>query len=245
MGRSGALNRISTSRRRPASRVIVATAALAALMGCASARVGSSELQADPNTLARPSVLLVYDFAVTADDLTVDALGTEFASGEASKNLDRDHQVARDLSAQIVAQLQERGIHAEWASDTRQPPASAIAFRGQFLNIDEGSRLKRMVIGFGAGNAELRVRVQVYQAGTFGLRRIVEAEANTTGSKMPGMAVPVGVGAAVGRAGTSAVVSGGMNIATEVRGRMSADIARLAGVIADRTEAFYRRQGWL
>lgn len=241
MGRSGALRRVSTHGRRAA----LAAVALAAFIGCGGASVGSVDRTADEATLARPAVLLVYDFAVTADDLTVDALGTEFAAGGDNPNLDRDHQVARDLSAQIVAQLKERGINAEWASDARQPQPTAIAFRGQFLNIDEGSRLKRMVIGFGAGNAELRVRVQVYQAGTFGLRRIVEAEANTTGSRMPGMAVPVGAGAAVGSAATSAAISGGMNVATEVRGRMSADIARLAGLIADRTEAFYKRRGWL
>jgi len=245
MGRSGALNRASIHGQRTARTAAVLAFALAAVIGCGGATVGSVDRQADEATLARPQVLLVYDFAVTAGDLTVDTLGTEFAAGTENKNLDRDHKVARDLSTQIVAQLKERGINASWASDTRQPPPTAIALRGQFLNIDEGSRLKRMVIGFGAGNAELRVRVQAYQAGTFGLRRIVEAEVNTTGSKMPGMAVPVGVGAAVGSVATSAVISGGMNVATEVRGRMSADIGRLAGVIADRIEAFYKRRGWL
>ena len=51
-----------------------------------------------------------------------------------------------------------------------------------------GSRLKRMVIGFGAGSSKLVARVQVYQALDWGRRRI--AEATATGSKAPGMAVP-------------------------------------------------------
>jgi hypothetical protein len=59
------------------------------------------------------------------------------------------------------------------------------------------------------------------------------------------MAVPVGAGAAAGRVATSAVVSGGMNVAREVRGGMDADAGRLADEIAKRAEAFYKGQGWL
>ena len=45
----------------------------------------------------------------------------------------------------------------------------------------------RMVIGFGAGARELRVKVQKYQAAAFGLRRIADAEAEAKGSKMPAL----------------------------------------------------------
>ncbi len=45
----------------------------------------------------------------------------------------------------------------------------------------------RMVIGFGVGSSKLVARVQVYQAARWGLRRIAEA----TGSKTPGVAVPL------------------------------------------------------
>ncbi len=103
----------------------------------------------------------------------------------------------------------------------------------------------RMVIGFGAGASELRARVQVYQARASGLRRIAEAEAISTGSKSPGMATPVGVGAMAGRAATSAVVSGGMNLVREVRGSLEAEAGRMAEEIAERAQAFYQRQGWL
>jgi hypothetical protein len=62
---------------------------------------------------------------------------------------------------------------------------------------------------------------------------------------MPGMAVPVAGGAIAGTAATSAVISGGMNIAKETRGAMNPDAARMAKKIADRAQAFYERQGWL
>lgn len=102
-----------------------------------------------------------------------------------------------------------------------------------------------MIIGFGAGSSELRARVQAYQATQHGLRRLAEAEAEASGSKMPGMAIPVAGGAAMGTAATSAIISGGMNIAKETRGAMNPDAERMAKKIAERAKAFYVRQGWL
>ena len=76
-------------------------------------------------------------------------------------------------------------------------------------------------------------------------RRIAEAEVKAQGNRMPGMAVPVGVGAATGNAARSAVISGGMNVVQEVTGGLQKDAGRIAGEIADRIKAFYERQGWL
>ena len=216
-------------------------------MGCASAGVTPVAGAADPSMLPRPGVVLVYDFAVGADDVVIDTLGAEFQS-ERSK-LSEEEQIAYatadELSVALVDALTQSGINARRARDEESPPLHAILLKGQFITIDKGSRIKRMVIGFGAGSSELRTRVQAYQATQSGLRRIAEAEAEATGSKMPGMAVPVGAGAAMGNLATSAAISGGMNIVDETRGAMNPDAKRLAEKIAERAKAFYVRQGWL
>jgi hypothetical protein len=221
--------------------------ALCVGLACASARIKSEERYAEDERLPRPGVLLVYDFAVTPNDVVVDTLGSEFAgsTSPSSEDVKRARQVAASLSTQLVSKLLARGINAARATRARVPPVNAMVLKGEFISIDEGSRVKRMVIGFGAGSSELRVRAHVYQATPHGLRRIARAEAKATGSRTPGMAVPVGVGAAAGRVATSAVVSGGMNVAREVRGGMDADAGRLADEIAKRAEAFYKGQGWL
>jgi hypothetical protein len=192
-------------------------------------------------------VLLVYDFATHPGDVVVDTLGPEFAagSGDRGERAELARAVARSLSEQLVAKLQERGVRAERASASQAPPVNALVLKGQFLSIDEGDQMKRMVIGLGAGASELRARVQAYQATGSGLRRIAEAEAEASGSKTPGMAIPVGAGAAAGRAATAAVVSGGMNVVREVRSSMDADAGHMAEEIAKRVEAFYRSRGWL
>ena len=228
-------------------RETMAALALCVGLACASANVENVQHYAEDEKLPQPSVFLVYDFAVTPSDVVVDTLGSAFgrSSSPSGKDVAEARQVADSLSSQLVAKLGERGINAARATNERVPPVNAIALKGQFVSMDKGNRAKRMVIGFGAGSSELRVRAQVYQATERGLRRIVQGEAKASGSKMPGMAVPVAGGAAMGAAATSAVVSGGMNVAKEVRGELVTDAGQLAEEIAERAEAFYKRQGWL
>jgi hypothetical protein len=216
-------------------------------MGCASAGVTPMAGSADQSMLPRPGVFLVYDFAVGPEDVMVDSLGAEFIS-EGEKLTEEEktaHETANGFSEALVELLRKEGINAQRANRGAVPPLHAIVLKGQFVSIDKGSRIKRMTIGFGAGSSEVRARVQVYQATERGLRRIVKAEAEATGSKMPGMAVPVAGGAVMGSAATSAVISGGMNIAKETKGAMNPDAQRMAKKIAERAKAFYVRQGWL
>ena len=216
-------------------------------LGCATASVQTLSAPPRDGTLAKPPVLLVYDFATSAYDVAVDSLGPSVISSgsQTSKQAKTAHKIAQLLSEKLAQKLNARGIRAKRATDGEIPPIDAFILRGHFLTIDEGSRVMRMVVGFGAGGKELRVRVQVYQQGEEGTRRIASAEAWTTDSKMPGMAVPVGAGAMLGNAATSAMISGGMNVAQEVTGRMSQDVDRLAEKLADRAAKFYGRQRWI
>jgi len=216
-------------------------------LACASASIDSVARYGADQKLPRPPVLLVYDLAVSPSDVITDTLGPQYRTrSKPSREAETQaRKIAASLSQQLVDTLNRRGIKARWADDPSAPPMNAIVFRGHFLTIEPGDRVARMVIGFGAGASELRVHVQVYQADEWGLRRIVQAEASAESSKAPGMAVPIGVGAALGNVARSAVISGGMNIVREVTGGLEADAGRIAEEIAKRAEAFYRRQGWL
>ena len=198
-------------------------------VGCASVSVTPVAGTADQSMLPRPGVFYVYDFAVGPEDVMVDSLGAEFMSeGEKlSKEEQTAYATAEAFSMALVEELRKEGINAQRINRGAVPRLHSIVLKGQFVTIDEGSRFKRMVIGFGAGSSEIRARVQAYQATERGLHRIVEAEAKATGSKTPGMAVPVAGGAAMGSAATSAVISGGMNITREARGAMNPDAERI------------------
>ena len=126
---------------------------LALAVGCASSKLSPTQT-ASSEQIPQPGVLLVYDFAVGPDDVVVDTLGHEFQSEatELTKEQKTAYATAASLSEQLVEKLTKRGIAAERSDDGRVPPLHAIVIKGQFLTINKGSRVKRMVIGFGAGS---------------------------------------------------------------------------------------------
>ncbi len=212
-------------------------------LGCATSRVESSQ-SFTRGPLPHPPVLLIYDFATSPNEALTQAYGSEFASPSAEVS-ELARKTARTLSEQLHQKLTKIGIHARRVDRRFVPPVNAMVIKGEFLTVDEGSRLLRMTIGFGAGATKLRVRAHAYQAREWGLQRIAEAEVKAQGNRMPGMAAPVGVGAATGNAARSAVISGGMNVVQEVTGGLDKDAGRIAGEIAERVKKFYERQGWL
>ncbi len=224
-----------------AIRLAAALATSSALcFGCAGAHY-EGVVHEEP--VAKPSVLLIYDFAVNNDDLVGDVLGANF---EPPPRTDEDHAIARQLTDSIVAKLREKGINASRAEDVRAVPKDALVLEGQFVTIQEGNRLARMAIGFGLGRQELRVQAQLYQWTGSELRRVKEADAGAHGDSMPGMAMPIAAGAVVtGAVILPVIVSGTMNVGQEVVGGLRPTTDRLAGVIADNLASFYRERGWL
>ena len=229
------------------------TAALGALalllltLGCATAGVENLERHLAESEVELPSTILVYDFEVSSPkDVVVDQTGREFmtGTGDPDERAEFGRKVASALSAAIVAEHLERGFPAEQASPELEPPLNALLLKGQFVTVDEGDQMARVTIGFGAGKSGVHAMAQLYQQQASGLRRISEGELVASGNRMPGMAAPVGAGAAAGRMLTSAAISGGLATLREIGGPLAGDLERIAEELADRTEAFYERRGW-
>lgn len=230
------------------NRAVMALASLALVTSaCAGARVESSQRFDTDRHLPKPPMMVLHDFAVSEHDVVVDAFGPSFVTGpgDESERSAKGHAVAAAFAERVVAKLNERGIVAARAKDTPVPPMHASVIKGQFLSVSEGDKMSRVVIGFGAGTSEIRVRVQAYQVTADGLRRMSEAVGMSHGSKKPGMAVPIIGGAIWGSVMISAAVSGAMTVVSESLGGMDADVERLADLLAERAQAFYQEQGWL
>jgi hypothetical protein len=88
--------------------------------------------------------------------------------------------------------------------------------------------------------------VEAYQVTTTGALPLGSAQIEAAGGKMPGMLVPVGIGAVVGSVATSAAISGVSNAAQEV-GPETIDAAaqRTAKQIAKLIVDAYKKRGWL
>lgn len=233
---------ITQARRREFAPAALALAAAVGL-GCASAKIERSQSHIADQAIPEPPIALVFPFALNADDVAHDTLGLGDGTEEPKSAEGRRLQDA--LVFKTVAKLNERGINAKAGSDTSTIPPNALLVKGQFVTISEGDRTKRMLIGFGVGAERITIRVQIYRATNTGLQRLNEAEATARGGRAPGMAVPLGVGAQMGRAATAAVVSGGMSVARELSGGLDQAADNLAEQIAQHVVAFYRERGWI
>jgi hypothetical protein len=74
----------------------------------------------------------------------------------------RARRLAELLSKTIVHDLGEAGFRASRIASDTVPPAEGWLIGGEFLEIDEGNRAQRAVVGFGAGQADVHVQVEVF-----------------------------------------------------------------------------------
>lgn len=218
---------------------------LVVLAGCAPTHVDTVREYSGESALPRPDRMLVYDFAVSANDVKLNsAIGARLANlaTGAKKNEEQvkvGRAVAKALSESLVKELGQLGLPVEQASSGTMPTARTVIIHGQFLTIDEGNRLRRMVIGFGVGGTDLRTKVQVYQGTEAAPLLLQEFEANAESSKKPGMGPMAGVGAA------SAAVSSGVGVATEFDQTVEGDAKRTAKEVAKPISRFFAGQGWI
>ena len=224
--------------------------ALALFSGCASTKVNvDSEYY---GFLPRPNRVLVYDFAVSPDEVKLDS-GVSGDIQELVKKTPRTDQeraigkqVADDLAAHLVKEISALGIPAIRASADVPVPGRALAIHGQFISVDEGNQAERVVIGLGLGRTDVRTLVQAYEFNDGKKVLLEEFGVNAKSGSKPGAAETVGVGAIAGHVATAAVVSTGLAVGSEAfSASVDADAERTAKAITKQLKDVYISQGWL
>lgn len=224
---------------------------LLALAGCASTDVETTA-QYKGSRLARPSQVIVAPFTALAQDVRLDqGVGARVAravedepANQAELQAARAAQAA--LQTALVQALRAKGLPAE-AGRAENAHGTAMLVQGQIVSLDEGNRTRRTLIGFGAGRSSMTSEVQLFHVAGRAAPQFLESfEAVTAGPRTPGLALPLGAGAAAGHAGLSAVVGGTVQGTSEVRRAQSnPDAQRLAEAVAERVAGFAAGQGWI
>lgn len=198
--------------------------------------------------LPRPGRILVYDFAVSPQDVKLDG-GFSARVAEAMESGTRTDQeiavgrsVANALSEHLVKEISSMGLPAMRAMDAPDDGVRTVSIRGQFVSIDEGNRTERVVIGLGAGRSSVDAEVQVDYDG-----RVVEQfETVAKSGRKPGAAETLGVGAAAGTLAVAGAVTAASAVGSESFGaNVEADASRTAKKLADDLKPFFVRQGWI
>jgi len=90
------------------------------------------------------------------------------------------------LSNTIVAQLNSAGIRATRLEPGTLTPQDGLLVGGEFLEVDEGNRMRRAMVGFGSGSEEVKVQVEVYDLAKDSNSPFLVYGAGEEGRKGPG-----------------------------------------------------------
>lgn len=110
--------------------------------------------------------------------------------GSGSPN-DKAREIVDGMANELVKSLSDKGIPAQRIlATTGSLPRDGWLVQGMFSEVDEGSRLKRAVIGFGAGTTSMEVQVGVSDlAGKNPRQPFIVFGTVKDPSKMPGAVV--------------------------------------------------------
>ncbi len=219
------------------------------LVGCASAKVTERSSVSAGEYIAKPGRIIVYDISATPSDIPpTSAIAGHYARRNVPQTpaqIEAGRKLGAIVSAALVGEIIRMGMPAERAGGA-PPNIDNIVISGEFVVIDEGSRAKRMTIGFGEGAGKLKTLVEAYQVTPSGLRPLGSARIKARGGRMPGVILPVIVGAATGSVGTSLIVAGAMNVIQELGPERMTSLGKsTAKEIAKVLRDAFRKRGWI
>jgi hypothetical protein len=232
---------------------IMAALTLALLAGCAPTNV--QQTSENTGALPRPDRILVYDFAVSPEEVKLDeSLSEEIKqryeheqyTNRTPEELKVGHTVAYVVADELVKKIQSYGLWAERAMGTPSRRGNTLIIKGQFLSIDEGNRAERVAIGFSAGRTNVQADVQVFELTAGGKQQVETFDASGESASKPGMAEMMAVGLLTHHLLTSTLVSGTVAGVSEAKfDTVEDDGRRMADKIAADLGQYFVSQGWI
>lgn len=230
--------------------LIILTLALLA-SGCAKTQVRETAEVAYTG-LPRPDRVLIYNFAVSPADIQQNSSifaklgrGMENTS-QTAEEIQIGHEVADALATELTVKIANMGLNPLRATSNMPISRGSVMVTGQFININEGNRLRRNMIGFGAGQSSVDAQVKVLAPGRSGLEEIIGFDAHADSGNMPGAAVTGPAGAAAG-AGTAAVLAtnAAMSGVKSYKSSSAQQAKDMAEKIASELARYFAQQGWI
>jgi hypothetical protein len=125
--------------------------------------------------VATPQMIYVTDFDLEVQDVQSgpgllpqrkQPIGLRPNIGPRSHNVQKDpeahaSEIVNLMATTLVKELTKKELNAQRFNLGVALPANGLLVRGVFAEIDEGNRIRRVAIGFGAGETEMQVFVSV------------------------------------------------------------------------------------
>ncbi|MGF6898953.1 DUF4410 domain-containing protein [Paraburkholderia sp. GAS348] len=102
---------------------------------------------------------------------------------------DHARDIVNEMADALTADLKKGGVDARRIAPSQPLPAAGWQVRGVFLSVDEGNRLRRAMVGFGAGQNDIQVAVSCDSLGTADLPPLYQAVEEADSKGKPGAAI--------------------------------------------------------
>ncbi len=225
---------------------------LAMLAGCATTKVNEQTPMTAPG-LARPNMIWVYDFVAAPADMPADSSLTGQLDAPSTPPTPEELETGRKYGAMIAQELvkdiQAMGMPASEAGPGASPQIGDGIIRGYIVSTQGGSTgnmVKRMVIGFGAGNTEMDTLVEGYVVTPQGLRKLGSGTLTAAGNKTPGLVVPAAIAVATANP-VGLIVVGGLKVYGAASGRTGLEgrAKSTADEISAQLKIRFQDRGWI
>ena len=224
------------------------------ILGCAGAKV-SQEVTNTPGVgqTARPIWVNIYKFAANADEVSLNSSVIQRAYRSMSNSPTEQqqdeiaHEVADATAFRIRDDIQKMGFATAVLPRNSQTSGNVFVIDGQFVDINEGNRLRRLVIGLGTGQSVVSPEIQMYQMAVSTSAPVIQFTAKADSGKMPGALIMGAPGAAVG--GAAAAASIGANVAAGGVKNYRSQVSQLGVMLGDQVAAQFSQyavsQAWI
>lgn len=110
--------------------------------------------------------------------------------GEDKNPQDHAAQIVNEMADALTEDLKKGGVDARRVTPGQPLPSVGWQVRGVFLSVDEGNRLQRAMVGFGAGQNDIQVAVSCDSlSGAANLPPLYQAVDEADSRNMPGAAI--------------------------------------------------------
>jgi len=221
-------------------------------VGCASTKVTQQTPMSAPG-LARPNQIWVYSFVAAPSDMPANsALAGEVGSPSkppTPEELEIGRKYGAMIAQELVKDIQAMGMPATLAGPGSSPRIGDVVIRGYIVSTEggsTGSMVKRMVIGFGAGTAEMDTVVEGYVVTSQGWRKLGSGTLSSAGNKTPGLVVPAAVTIATANP-VGLIVVGGLKVYGAASGRSGLEgrAKSTADEISAQLRIRFQDRGWI
>src|SRR5262249_43672616 len=221
--------------------------------GCAQTTVQPQVAQWSSGSMPRPDQVIVFPFAVNPDQVTQNQgiLQRVVSNLGSTPTLEKDQEIGQNaanaLAGEMVKKINALGLPAQQLPRGMSPPPNSLVIDGHFIDVNEGNRLQRTVIGFGLGQSTMDTEVQVYGPSSNGYNLLLEFKTHADSGDMPGAAITGPVGAAAA-GGLTAGGAAGKGAGRGGKGDMSS-VGPVAGRSANQAvqymEGYFIQNGWI